>query len=127
MNLTMARSIRRAGIAGLLAALLASCAADGPTQVATPLAPTTSVVQADERLASVAAERAAIEARYAEREAGCYKKFFVNHCLDEAKEGRRAALAPQRAIEIEAEYFKRKNKVEERDRAIAEAEAKFRG
>lgn len=123
--MTPAHSILRRAGAVLAAGLLASCASQQPAQVSTAVTPTTSVAQADERLAAVAAERAAIEARFAARESACYDKFFVNSCLDEAKERRRVALAAQRAIEVEAEYFKRKHTVEERDKAIAEAEAKF--
>lgn len=110
----------------LLAAALSACASVEPGPSVEAVDPTTSVAQADQRLAAVAAERAAIEARYAEREALCYEKFFVNHCLDEAKERRRVALAAQRNIEIEAERFKRRTKVEERDREIAAAEAEYR-
>jgi hypothetical protein len=117
--------LRHAG-ALLVAGLLAACGSERLLPDTVPVvAPTTSVAQADERLAAVAAERAAIEARHAEREVVCYNKFFVNNCLEEAKERRRLGLATQRAIEIEAEYFKRKNKVDERDKAIAEADAKF--
>jgi hypothetical protein len=90
------------------------------------LAPSGSVAQANQRLAAVARERAAIEARFAERERVCYDKFFVNHCLDEAKERRRSALAAQRAIEIEASHYLREAKVEERERAMAEAEAQYK-
>ncbi|MEW6025317.1 MAG: hypothetical protein AB1807_24630, partial [Pseudomonadota bacterium] len=110
----------------LVLALLAGCAAERQAPRPAPSSPTTTVAQADERLAAVAAERAAIEANFAAREAVCYDKFFVNNCLDEAKERRRSALAVQRAIEIEAEHFKRKHKVEERDREMAEAEARYR-
>ncbi len=121
-----AQSLLRHAGAVALASLLAACGSERLVPDTVPVvAPTTSVAQADARLAAVVAERAAIEARHAEREVVCYNKFFVNNCLDEAKERRRLALATQRAIEIEAEYFKRKNKVEERDKAIAEAEAKF--
>ena len=116
--------LRHAG-ALLVASLLAACASKGPAPVSAAVAPTTSVAQAEERLANVLAERAAIESRHAAREVVCYEKFFVNTCLDEARERRRVALAAQRAVEIEAEYFLRKNKVEERDKAVAEAEAKF--
>ncbi|KQQ96640.1 hypothetical protein [Massilia sp. Leaf139] len=123
--MTRAQSMLRHGGALVLASLLAACAGQRPAAVATAVAPTTSVAQADERLAAVALERAAIEARFTEREIVCYDKFFVNNCLDEARERRRVALAAQRAIEVEAEYFIRKNKVEERDKALAEAEAKF--
>jgi hypothetical protein len=123
--MSTAQSLLRNAGAVLMLALLAACASKRPAEVRSALPPTTSVAQADERLAAMAAERAAIESRHAEREAVCYDKFFVNHCLDEAKEQRRVALAAQRAIEVEAEYFKRKNTVEQRDKAMAEAEAKF--
>jgi len=121
-----AQSMSRHAGAFLVAGLLAACGSERLVPDANPVvAPTTSVAQADERLAAVLAERAAIEARHAEREVVCYAKFFVTNCLEEAKERRRLALATQRAIEIEAEHFKRKNKVDERDKAIAEADAKF--
>ncbi|QOY93318.1 hypothetical protein IM543_17380 [Massilia sp. UMI-21] len=120
------RALRRPLIAVLVAAALSACASVEPGPSVDAVDPTTSVEQADGRLASVAVERAAIEARYAEREALCYEKFFVNHCLDEAKERRRVALAAQRSIEIEAERFKRRLKVDERDREIAAAEAEYK-
>ena len=120
-----AQSMLRSACAFLACGLLAACASNRVVPENVAVAPTTSVAQADQRLADVAAERAAIEARYAAREAACYDKFFVNSCLDEAKERRRTALAAQDAIEVEAEYFKRKNKVEERDRAMAQAAADY--
>lgn len=120
------RAGRRVLLAAVAGALLSSCASVEPGPSVESVDPTTSVEQADQRLAAVAAERAAIEARYAEREAVCYEKFFVNHCLDEAKERRRVALAAQRNVEIEAERFKRRVKVEERDREIAAAEAEYK-
>jgi hypothetical protein len=109
-----------------LACMLAACAAPepAPREVAAPAV--TSVAQADQQLAAVARERAAIEARFAERERVCYNKFFVNNCLDEAKERRRSALAAQRAIEVQAARFKRQAVVEERDRALAEADKRFK-
>lgn len=120
------KPMRRAGAlacASALALLLGACSNARLADEDAPVAPTTSPAQAEERLAAVAAERTAIEARYAEREAACYDKFFVNHCLDEAREERRAALAQQRSIEIEAAHYLRRLKVEERDKAIAEADA----
>jgi hypothetical protein len=85
----------------------------------------TSVAQADQQLAEVARERAAIEARFAEREKVCYSKFFVNRCLDDARERHRSALAAQRAIEIQANRFKRQAVVDERDRQMAAAEKRY--
>jgi len=109
----------------LLAALLSACAGPEPVPREVPAPPVTSVAQADQQLAAVARERAAIEARFAERERVCYDKFFVNRCLDEARERRRTALAAQRAIEVQAERFKRQAIADERDRNVAEAERRF--
>ena len=109
-----------------LAALLAACASHDVAPHEVPAPPVTSVAQADQQLAAVARERAAIEARFVERERVCYDKFFVNNCLDEAKERRRNALAAQRAIEVQAERFKRQVVVEERDRNLAEADRRFK-
>jgi len=108
-----------------LTLLLGACSNTELAQEETPPTPTTSPEQAEQRLAAVAAERAAIESRFAEREVVCYDKFFVNRCLDEAREVRRAALVTQRAIEIEASHYLRRLKVEERDKAIAEADAAY--
>lgn len=107
-------------------AMLAACGSAPVVRPGPGPVPTASLEQADQRLEAVGRERAAIEARFAERQRVCYEKFFVNHCLDEAKERRRAALQAQRDIEIEAERFKRLAKVEERDRAMAEAEAQYK-
>jgi hypothetical protein len=109
----------------LLPLLLAACASTDPVPHEVPPPPVTSVAQADQQLASVARERAAIEARFAEREQVCYSKFFVNNCLDEAKERRRSALVAQRAIEVQAERFKRQAIADERDRQVAEAQQRF--
>jgi hypothetical protein len=110
----------------LLGLLLAACGANqtAPHEVAPP--PVTSVAQADAQLAAVARERTAIEVRFAERERVCYNKFFVTGCLDEAKERHRSALAAQRAIEVQAERFKRQAAVDERDRKLAEADKRYR-
>ena len=105
--------------------LLAACSTTQPAAPEVPPPASTSTAQAEQRLAAVAIERAAIEARYADREFVCYDKFFVNRCLDEAREVRRAALVTQRAIEIDASLYLRRLKVEERDRAIAEADAAY--
>jgi colicin import membrane protein len=116
----------RSTACGLVLAALAGCGTAPEASMAPPPVTVHSVAQADQHLAAVAVERAAIEARFAEREQVCYQKFFVNHCLDEAKERRRSALAAQRALEIEAERFKRQAKVDERDRALAKADAEYK-
>lgn len=96
---------------GLLLAGGALAQADMPARVQ-------SVEQADAILAQVATERAAAEAAYAESEQVCYAKFFVNNCLDKAKDLRRERLAELRTREIDANYFKRKSGVESRDREL---------
>jgi hypothetical protein len=116
----------RALASALSAVLLGACAGPDVVPREVPPPPVTSVAQADQQLAAVALERKAIEARFAERERVCYDKFFVNNCLDEAKERRRSALAAQRAIEVQADRFKRQAVVEERDRNLAEAERRFK-
>jgi colicin import membrane protein len=115
----------RAGALLALASLLAACSTTQPAAPEVPPPASTSTAQAQERLAAVAAERRAIETRYAEREVVCYEKFFVTRCLDEASEQQRVALLEQRAIEIEASRYLRQAKVDERDRALAVSEAAF--
>lgn len=109
------------------AAALACAALSGCSYVLLPpnvqhVAPASrSVAEADAKLAQAAARRAAVEAEFAASEQVCYTKFFVNSCLDKAREKRRSELSIVRAIEIEAGYFKRKFKADERDRQVAEA------
>ena len=118
-------SMLRAGALLAFASLLAACSTTGPAAPDVPPPASTSTDQAQQRLAAVAAERRAIETRYAEREVICYEKFFVTSCLDDAREQQRVALLEQRAIEIEASRYLRQAKVDERDRAIAAADAAF--
>jgi colicin import membrane protein len=103
-----------AGLGGCTTVLL-------PPNVEPVVAPSTSVAQAARRLDEVKRERAAAEAAYGASEQLCYAKFFVNNCLDTAKEKRRSRLAVLRAIEVEAEYYKRKAAVDQRDRDVAQA------
>lgn len=90
-----------------------------PATTGAPRIPEThSVEQADARLAQVKKDREVVEAEFSAREAVCYEKFFVNNCLDEAKEQRRLRLAELRAVEVEASHFKRQNLVDVRDREL---------
>jgi hypothetical protein len=112
-------------VAGLVLAALAGCAANrvpAPVPVAPP---SKSVAEADRKLAEAARARAQAEAAYAASEQACYARFFVTNCLDEAREKRRAAVAGLRAIEVEAERYKRRAEVDQRDRELAEAQKKF--
>lgn len=82
-----------------------------------------NVETADKALADVDRERKLVDARYMQEQADCYPKFFTTACLDEAKERHRAALAQLRTVEVEANAFKRKAKIIERDRSLEERRA----
>ena len=105
---------------GLMLATGALAQAADDEQAAKPASVpvTTSVAEADAKLLDVKQHRAAVEATYADSERYCYTKFFVNNCLDKAKEIRRAELAHIRPIEIEASHFKRADAVAKRDAAL---------
>ena len=80
----------------------------------------TSVAQADAALVQVASDRAAVNEEFAASERECSAKFFVNNCLDKAKEKRRVALSAIRAREVDAQHFKRADSVARRDGDLAE-------
>lgn len=79
-----------------------------------------SVEIADQALADVQQGRSRAEEKFAEDERRCFPKFFVTSCMDAAKEELRRALAQIQEVEVEANAFKRRAKVEERDKALAE-------
>lgn len=78
----------------------------------------------------LAAERAAVEARFAEREAGCQQRFAVTDCVNEAKMERRDAMAPLRRRSAELDDAERKQRAarqtEEVGRKLDEAQARER-
>lgn len=78
-----------------------------------------SMEAADAALAEVALARADIEARFAAEEQACHPKFFTTSCIDRAKDRRRQALMPLRKRELEAEQYKRQERLIERDHAAA--------
>ncbi|HEU4850775.1 MAG TPA: hypothetical protein VFT37_01320, partial [Telluria sp.] len=95
-------------LALLALALLSGCASYLRAPADTPVvAAPASVAAADAALAKAKADRVAIEAAYARSEALCYERFFVNNCLDKAKETRRVGLVGVRAVEVEMERYKR--------------------
>ena len=106
-----------------LALALSACAHQGEAAldvVGAPQVPATlSVEEADAKLKLAASEREAAENEFAARELECYNKFFVNSCLDTAKEKRRLILVRLRAIEAEANHFKRAESVRLRDIDLA--------
>jgi colicin import membrane protein len=79
-----------------------------------------SVETADKVLEDAEKERARADAKFAADERACYPKFFVTSCIDAAKEERRRTLAQVQQVEVEANAFKRRARVAERDRALAE-------
>ena len=118
-------------LAALLLTLFASCAvvaparAEGPAPASTDADPAaaetaqteTPAQQATRLKAQGQALRDEAEATYLSTEAGCYKKFLVNRCIDQAKAARLDTI--RRAREIEAEA--RRIELAERQRAAAEA------
>ena len=119
--------MKTAPILALLAlALLSGCSstlrapADGYD-----VPPVASVAEAEAAIAKAQSDRIALEAEFAASEARCYERFFVNRCLDEAKERRRQGLVVVRAIEVAMERYRRQAAVDQRDRELAQAEAEF--
>jgi len=84
-----------------------------------PLTSLTSVEVANQALTDVADAKAEVAARDLEQRRVCYAKFFVNHCLDAAREQRRLALKEIRPVDITANAFLRKDRADERDKALA--------
>ena len=118
-------------VMGLIIALAASGAlAESLAGVAQryPAGSILNVEDAERALADAAIQREAVEQRYVAEQSNCYTKFFATNCMDEARERRRKTLAEIRAVEIQANEFKRKARAAERDREtaqrIAESEAK---
>lgn len=130
---TQSRPVARRLLFGAMIAWIAGVtpvlAQDGPAAHATasteiaaryPSGSIQSIETADRALKEVEEERTGVEARFAEDERVCYAKFFVNSCREAARERRRVALTRIRPVEVEANAFKRRARVEERDKALAE-------
>lgn len=83
-----------------------------------PLETLNSVETSNRALADVANAKAEVEARDLEQRRACYEKFFVNRCLDAAKEQRRLAMKAIRPVDITANAFLRKDRADERDKAL---------
>ncbi len=123
-NRFMPRALRACAILGALS--LAACTTVLlPPNVTPVVTPSSSSADAARKLQEAAAERKRVEGEFAASEQLCYAKFFVNNCLDAAKEKRRVALAYLNAVENEAEYYQRKAEVDARDREVAKAVQQF--
>ena len=112
------------GLAAVMAVASAAGQASGGSVAAKyPAGSIASVEAADSALAEAAIERDAAERRYATEQSNCYSKFFATSCMDEARERRRKALADIRAVEVQANEFKRRERAAERDREVAQRKA----
>jgi colicin import membrane protein len=113
--------------ASAVLALFACCALAQPSDgivARYPAGSINSVEQADAALTDVARERREIDSRFASEEQACHPKFFATPCLDKAKERRREASMALRHVEIEAQAFKRRARVADREQALEQRQAK---
>jgi hypothetical protein len=83
-----------------------------------------SPAKAEQALEAVSKARTEIELAHAAEQRSCYPTFFTTSCLDKAAERRRQGFANLRPIEIEAEIFRRRTRVIERDRELADSTRK---
>jgi hypothetical protein len=107
----------------LLCSAFAQNGAPSDVMTVRPAESIQSLERAEQALVEAARQRAAIEGQYAMDQRECYPRFFTTSCLDEAKERRRVALGQVRAVEVEANTYKRRATVLERDKALAERRA----
>jgi len=75
---------------------------------------------ADRERQRINAERASLEAAFAAEEDACYKKFFVNSCLNAIKPRRREAMADLKLREVALNEQERRQKAAEQVRKIEE-------
>jgi len=106
---------RRSILPGLCAALLASTILPAHAQTADEAAHAAERARAAALEAEGKALRAEAEATYEATVPGCYEKFLVNRCIDQAKKQRLETI--RRARELEAEG--RRLTLAERQRAVA--------
>lgn len=111
---------RRSLVSGLFAAVLASAILPAHAQTEDAAARAAERARAEALEADGKALRAEAEATYEATVPGCYDKFFVNRCIDQAKKKRLETV--KRARELEAES--RRITLAERQRVAAEAGAK---
>ncbi|WP_334187682.1 hypothetical protein [Noviherbaspirillum sp.] len=82
-----------------------------------------SLETADRALQEADRERARIQERFTSEEQACFDLFFANACRDKATERRRVALSAVRMVEVQANAFKRRARVAERDKVLEEKSA----
>jgi colicin import membrane protein len=82
-----------------------------------------TVELATQALSDAQARRAMVEETYLRSQNTCFTQFFVTACNDRGKDLRRIALAEVRAVEVEANYINRRDRADQRDKALAERTA----
>ena len=105
---------------GLFAALLATAALPAHAQTPDEAARAAERERAEALEAEGKALRAEAEATYEATVPGCYDRFFVNRCIDQAKKKRLETVQRARALEAES----RRITLAERQRVAAEAGAR---
>jgi len=124
------RSIPVAAAIGLAVVLLAGLSAQGARAATSASAPVASPASAPPVSASasapradsdarIAAERAAVNARYAEQERECRTRFIVASCIDAAKSERRQELDMLRARQIVVDDARRRERAAARSSELA--------
>lgn len=111
--------------AALFLSILAGC---GTAPVRDPepvIAPSRTPEEANANIVRAATEKDAVEDKFYAQQIACYKRFFVNNCLDAAKEQRRLALQTTTARDNEAQHYLRQHALDERDAEIAKNEKDF--
>lgn len=83
-----------------------------------------SVEHADQVIRGISRQRSSVAVQYAKDQQDCSSVFFMTRCLDDARERRREALSSLRGPEIEANAFKRRARVVERDQVLEEKRMK---
>lgn len=89
-----------------------------------PVARIQSVDSAMQAKAFAQQERVQVLEAFSIREQECHDSFFTTRCLNAAQEKKRASLNVVQEIEVEAESFLRREKVRQRDEALADKQRK---
>jgi colicin import membrane protein len=76
--------------------------------------------RAEAALADITAQQEWADSQYINDQRACYPKFFTTNCLDAARERHQAASVVLRPVEVEANAFLRRYKVQQRDLALAQ-------
>lgn len=119
------KTISTLSTAALFLSILAGC---GTAPVRDPepvIAPSRTPEEANANIVRAATEKDAVEDKFYAQQIACYKRFFVNNCLDAAKDQRRLALQTTTARDNEAQHYLRQHALDDRDAEIAKNEKDF--